>query len=489
MKKYLFYTGKSIIAAVLPCILSGCSVGPDYQPPKIEIPDISAESTRCDAEVKKFLSEKWWNIFGDSTLNALEEAALTKNSDIQIAIASIEAACAAAGVASADYFPSAALSGAGTSARTAKKGAEAENRVRNTSYNVAANISYEIDFWGKYRRGSEAAKADLMATHAAKEAVILTITSEVAKIYFTLRSLDAKLAIARRTLRTRESSLKMYKSRFESGYCTELDYLRILSEKESVKSAVLNLEASYAKTEHALSALIGASPKEMIVRKTDRTSSLEKLRVPSDIPSGLPSNLIERRPDVAEAEGHLIAANAKIGIAIAGHFPSFSLTGMYGFETQALKTLFNTGSDTNWYGLNIGFPLFNGGKTLSITDMAKAQHKQAFAKYGKIVSNAFHETLDALVVNRKSREIVRSRTSQMKALMRSYEIAKIQKESGLIGLIDLLDVERGLLASEMELVAALEWQLGAVVDLCKALGGGWTYSIGKITTARRSAKT
>ena len=489
MKKNLFYANKYVVAGML-LLVSGCSVGPDYKRPKMDLPAATATTTH-DAAVNKLLSEKWWMIFNDPTLDALEEMALKKSYNIQLAIASIEEACAAAGVASADFLPYIGLKGGGTSieAGGGKGGEKSDGKSdsRKAKYKVEAGISYEIDFWGKYRRANEAARANLMASHAAKEAVTLTITSEVAKIYFSLRSLTAKLAIARRTLKIREASLKVYKSRLSSGYSTELDYLRILSEVESLKSGVLSLEEWFAKTEHALSALIGASPNEMMTRRTASSFILEKLKVPSDIPSGLPSNLIERRPDVAQAEGQLIAANAQVGHLIADNFPSFSLTGAAGSETNLLKTLFDSGTGFNMYGLELGLAVFDGGRKSAQKQVAKARYKAALATYKNVVTTAFRETLDALVANRKNSQVVASKARQVNALKRSYEIAKIQKEGGLIGLIDLLDVERGLLASEMELAGALERQLTAVVDLCKALGGGWKYSTGEKKKEKLSA--
>lgn len=451
-------------------MLVGCSVGPDYEKPVLDMPTFT--DTKADKEVDRLLTEKWWSIFQDSTLNKLEETAIRNNTDIKRAIAAIEAACAAAGIAEADFVPSIGLGGAGNNVSQSEKTHPGVNGSLIT-YNIGANISYELDFWGKYRRANEAARAELLASHAAKAVILLTVTSEVAKTYFLLRALDAKLAIARRTFKSREESCSVYKSRFKNGYCTELDYLRVVSEMESVRSTVISLEASVATVENALSALIGASPREMISRKTSRASSLERLRIPTDIPSGLPSNLIERRPDVMQAEEQLIAANAAIGQAIAEHFPSFSLTGLFGFESKSLGTLFGTSGETCTYGANIMLPIFSGGKISSACKVAEAKYKMMLLAYEKCVQTAFKETLDALIVNRKNREIVISRTRQVNALKKSYFIAKTQKEAGLIGLIDLLDVERGLLSAEMDLTVALQDQLNAVVDLCKALGGGW----------------
>lgn len=456
--------------------LIGCSAGPDYITPKIDLPKSS--NTKIDSEITAFLLEKWWNIFRDPTLNKLEEEAVKNNADIKQAVANIYEAAAMAGVSVADFFPSIGLSGNGKKNHSSQNSPTYYKGIGMSTdmidYVTSTGMSYEIDFFGKYRRANEAARANLLSSRAAKESILLTITSEVAKTYFMLRALDAKLAIARRTLKTRQESYLVYKNRFESGYCTELDYLRMESEMASVKTVVLDLESSAEKIENALGVLIGASPKTLVARRTERSSSLESLRVPSNVPSGLPSNLLARRPDVAQSEGQLIAANAAIGQAAAAHFPSISLTGMFGFESKSLGTLFGGTPSEMWnFGGGVSLPIFMGGKLNAMSDAAKARYKKMLAAYEKSIQIAFKETLDSLISTRKNREIVASRTRQVNALRKSYQIAKTQKESGLIGMLDLLDVERGLLAAEMELAGALQNQLNAVVDLCKALGGGW----------------
>jgi multidrug efflux system outer membrane protein len=315
-----------------------------------------------------------------------------------------------------------------------------------------------------------------LSAKAAKEIVLLSVTAEVAKSYFQLRALDAKLAIVKRTLKTRQRTCDVYKSRFKNGYCTELDCLRVEAEKASVNTSLLDLESALSKVETAISILIGASPREMINRKTTADQAIEKLRIPSSIPNGIPSDILERRPDIMQAEGQLIAANAKIGAAKAAYFPSISLTGAFGFESKSLSRLFGSQSDMWNLGGGISLPIFTGGKIENLGNAAKANYRKMLAAYEKSIQTAFKETLDSLTANRKNREIVISRTRQVNALKKGYRIAKKQKESGLIGLLDLLDVERGLLSAEMELVGALQNRLNAVVDLCKALGGGWNIS-------------
>ncbi len=463
---------RNLLLTVTALMLAGCEVGPDYEQPKLDMPKLSDKE-----EMSIFKDQKWWSVFNVKTLNKLEEQALKHNADLKIAIANIDAAKAAAGIAQGDLLPQIAASGEGGKAYISSKGKNymtgLTTKRNSTDYLGTVGMSYELDFFGKYRRANEAARAQLLATRAAKEAVLLTITSQVAKNYFLIRALDAKLAIARRTLNTRKQTYNVYKSRFRSGYCTELDYLRIESEMASVKTTVLGLEEALAKAETSMSVLLGCSPRLFMDRKTSPDQAIERLKIPNKIPKGIPSDILSRRPDLLQAEGMLIAANAKIGEAKAAFFPSISLTGALGVESKTLGNLFTPGSDMWTFNGGINLPIFTGGKLSSMSDAAKANYRATLAAYEKTVQVAFKETLDALVSNRKSRQIVQSRTRQVNALKRSYNIAKKQKEAGLIGLIDLLDVERGLLACEMELTTALQDQLNAVVDLCKALGGGW----------------
>ncbi len=453
-------------------LLVGCTVGPDYVPPKVDMPKLSDKE-----EIEQFTKDKWWNVFGIETLNKLEEQALKNNADLKQAIANIDMAKAAAGISQSDMLPQIAINGEGTKSYISKNGKSfvpgMTAKRNSTDYLGTLGASYEIDFFGKYRKANEAARAELLSTRAAKDAILLSITAQVAKNYFLIRALDAKLSIANRTLLTRQQTYKMYKSRFESGYCTELDFLRIQSEMDSVKTTVISLEESLAKAETSMSVLLGCSPRMMMERKTSPEHAIEKLRIPNKIPKGIPSDILSRRPDLLQAEGMLIAANAKIGEAKAAFFPSISLTGAFGFESLKLGKLFNSGSDMWTFNSGISIPVFTGGRLSSMSASARANYRAALAYYEKTVQTAFKETLDALVENHKSRDIVISRTRQVNALKRSYDIAKKQKDAGLIGLIDLLDVERNLLSGEMELVTALQDQLDAVVDLCKALGGGW----------------
>jgi multidrug efflux system outer membrane protein len=462
-------------------IINGCAMGPDYRRPKLDLP---TTGKNCNNKINEFACAKWWMTFQDPTLDKLESIALKKNADIRQAIANLEEVMAAAGIAAGDLLPSIGIKADGSETRLSHKsmmgrlgqqaqGAQGSSFSGYESYTARSLATYEIDLFGKYRRAHEAARAILLASKAAKSTVTLTITAEVAKAYFAVRALDAKLAIARRTFKTRQESYEMYKSRLKNGYCTEFDCLRVEADMRSIGAMVMDLECALEKAETALSVLIGCSPREIVSRKTTRASSLESLRIPSNVPSGLPSNLLSRRPDVLQAEGLLMEANARIGVAELAHLPSISLTGMFGFESLSLKELFSHGSDTWNIGANISLPIFYGGKIMFASEAARAKYKRIRAAYEKTAQIAFKETLDGLTANRKTRDAVVSRTAQVNALRKGYLLARKQKEVGLIGLLDLLDVERGLLAAEMDLVGALQNQLNATVDLCKALGGGW----------------
>lgn len=464
------YTLKTITAALL--LVVGCDMGPDYVRPQIDLPNDNSENVT-------FIPENWWSIFDDAELDRLEKLALKNNADLKQAIANVEIAQAEAGVSFSNLLPSFTAGSTGNKSMVSTKSRSYMPVFikRNTiDYMATAQISYELDFFGKYRKLDEGARAMLLASRAAKECVRLSITTEIAKIYFLLRALDAKLEIATRTLQTREEVCTLYKNRSKNGYCTDIDYLRIESEIAGVKMVIIDLETAYAKAENAMSVLIGASPKQMIVRQTSKHTAIHRLKIPIRLPASISSSILTKRPDVIQAESTLIASNAKIGEVRAMFFPSISLTNAFGFESKSLADLFSNRSTLWNFSGNITTPIFTGGRLSAMDDMAKANYKKMLAAYEKTAQNAFRESLDAIIVNTKSKQATAARMNQVISLLRCYRIAKRQKDAGLIGLLDLLDVERNLLASEMEFVNSLQNQLNAAVDLCKAFGGGWDIS-------------
>ena len=327
--------------------------------------------------------------------------------------------------------------------------------------------------WGKYRRLSEAARAKLLASEAARDTVRLTLTADVANSYFTLRMLDAQQKILQRTLQAREENVRIYESRYKAGYSTEVDLRRVQANKDSVQAQLQQLNLQREQQETALAVLLGQSPREIIARNIPRGKTLTELNLVPDVPADLPSDLLERRPDVRSAEEQLVAANANIGAARAAYFPSISLTGTAGFASNALTDLFTGGAGVWNIAGNALAPIFEGGRIKAQNKKAEAQYREQLASYTKTVQTAFKEAYDALAANRINRDIFDSYSSQTAAMKRSYELTKKQESAGLIGVTDLLSVEETLLSAEMNLANSRANELSAVVNLCKALGGGW----------------
>ncbi len=447
-------------------LLGGCMLGPNYKQPEQDLPQgTSAENFSV------FTNAKWWEVFQDPVLNSLEAEALAHNQDLQAAIARVDQARADVGVATADQMPSITAA-----AESGREGSQAGSAQTQSTVNVSA--SYELDLWGKYRRASEAARAQLLSSEAARDTVLLTLTADVAKNYFTLSMLDAQLAIAQRTLAARQENVRIYTSRYKNGYCTEVDLKRVEANMASVQAQEQQLRLKIAQTETALSVLVGRSPREIAENEVPRGKTLAEITLIPDVPEGLPSDLLARRPDVRSAEGQLIAANANIGVARASYFPSIPLTAAAGYASSALDGLF-AGSSGVWnLGGQVLAPIFEGGKIRAQNEKAQARYRELLASYEKTVQGAFKEALDAIAANQINREIFDSYQQQTQAMQRSYELTKKQEDAGLIGVTDLLDVEENLLSAEMNLASARNDELAAVVNLSKALGGGWNVQEG-----------
>lgn len=453
-----------LLGAVL--LLAGCLMGPNYKQPELDLPTGQAADN-----FSIFTNAQWWTVFDDEVLNQLETEALAYNKDLQAAVARVDEARAAVGIATADQLPS--LSAAAQSGRAGSKAGSGESQ---STANVS--VSFELDLWGKYRRLSEAARAQLLASEAARDTVRLTLTADVAKNYFALRMLDAQLEIAQRTLKARQENVRIYTSRYKNGYSTEVDLKRVEANMASVQAQEQQLRLKISQTETALSVLVGKSPRQIAEGATPRGKKLAEITLIPNVPEGLPSDLLARRPDVRSAEGSLIAANANIGAARAAYFPSIPLTASAGYASGALNNLF-TGSSGVWaIGGQLLAPIFEGGKIRAQNKQAEAKYREMLATYEKTVQGAFKEALDALSANRINREIFESYNQQTVAMQRSYDLTKKQEDAGLIGVTDLLSVEENLLSAEMNLASARNDELAAVVNLSKALGGGWNVQDG-----------
>ena len=457
---------KSWLLLFFAAFLAGCALGPNYKRPQLDLP---AQSSEEDFSV--FQKYQWWEMFEEEDLNKLELQALQYNQDLRQAIARVDAARAGALSAVADQLPSIGLqAGSGRAGNYYGSG-----QSPSTGTVVAA---FELDLWGKYRRLSEAARAQLLATSTAKDTVLLSLTSQVATAYFTLRMLDAQLDITRQTLATRQESVRIYTSRYEAGVIAEVDLRRVEADMYTVAAQAKELELQIAQAETTLAVLIGQSPREMMESSRPRGGSLRDIPVPPQVPQGLPSSFLANRPDVRSAEGQLIAANARIGAARAAYFPDISLTGAAGYASSALDELFRSQNGIWAAAASVAQPIFSGGKIIAQNKAARAQYNEMLAAYGKAVQAAFKDALDALHANRINRETFDIRFKQTQALRRSYELTKKQEDAGLIGTMELLDVERNLLQAELSLAQARQAELVGLVNLAKALGGGWNEQCG-----------
>ena len=454
----------------------GCMLGPNYTKPESQLPAASQE------DFSIFTSAKWWEVFNDPVLNKMEEEALAYNKDLQVAIARVDEARANVGIATADQLPS--LNAAGETGRAGN--AQGSGQTQSTANAV---VSFELDLWGKYRRLSEAARAQLLSSEANRDTVRLALTADVARNYFSLLALDEQFAIASRTLEARKENVRIYESRYKNGYCTEVDLKRVQASMSSVEAQQRELKLKIAQTETALSVLLGRSPRAIAEEGVERGKDLSSITLVPEVPEGLPSDLLTRRPDVRQAEGQLIAANANIGAARAAYFPSIPLTASAGYASSALSDLFAGGSSGVWNLTGqVLAPIFEGGKIRAQNKAAEAQYRQMLATYEKTVQGAFKEALDALSANRINREVFDSYQQQTQAMQRSYDLTKKQEAAGLIGVTDLLDVESNLLSAEMSLSTARLNELNAVVTLCQALGGGWTETEGFAQTQPSASK-
>ena len=441
---------------------AGCMLGPNYKRPDNELPQ-GADASNYSV----FTQQNWWTMFGDAVLNEMEDTALKYNWDLKAAVARVDQARAAVAMAGANQLPS--VSAGASTGREGNAQGSKESLSR-----AGLNASFELDLWGKYRRMKESARAKLLATEAARDTVKLALTSEVAKQYFTMLMLDDQIEIAQRTLAARQENVRIYQSRYEAGYATEVDLRRMQANMSSVKAEEENLRLQLSKTETALAVLLGKSPRAMAEERTARGKKLNEVTLVPDVPADLPSDLLERRPDVMSAEENLIAANADIGVARTAYFPSISLTAAAGYASTALTSLVSGGAGVWSLAGAVSAPIFEGGKIKAENKQAEARYQEVLANYQKTVQLAFKEALDALNSNQMYRQIYDSYLAQTSDMRRSYELTKKQEDAGLIGVTDLLSVEETLLSAEMNLSTARKNELDAVVDLAKALGGGWT---------------
>jgi multidrug efflux system outer membrane protein len=466
------------VAMIVAVALSGCvSLAPKYERPATELP---ASWASPEGQRAASVDAQWWKIYGDPELDRLVDEALAHNAELAVAVARVDEARALLRRTRSDQFPTI---DAGLDAGRNKFSEVAPlpippgtPRVQD-SYRATLNVSYEIDLWGRLRDATKAARADLLATEAARETVRITLTADVAQGYFALRALDQQIAATQRSLATRSESLALQKVRYDNGLISEFEYRQREAEVAAARVTLPVLERQRAIQENALAVLLGKSPKaiyEDTVVKNSGAANEPTRRPPAlVVPAGLPSELLLRRPDLVEAEQRLIANNARIGVARSAYFPSLSLTGYRGSESTELSDLF-TGPAGIWgLAASLTAPIWAGGRIKSQVEAANARQRQVLALYQQAIQNAFRDVRDALVAQSKTREQFDAENERVSALRDTLRLATERYTSGVASQLDVLDAERNLLAAELNRADALRAQRAAIADLFKALGGGW----------------
>lgn len=451
-------------------ILDGCAVGPDYTRPTSALPAQYSEQAAPATAKDTAVNHEWWKGFKDPVLDDLVEKALRNNNDVQLAAARIEEADATMREAGAAFFPEIDLGGTGTRSRisttTATPLPSSAAIVRN-NFKLGLSTAFELDFWGKLRRASESARAQALATHYGKDTVELTLIGLVTDTYLALRALDAQLAVSESTLKGRDDSLKVSQNRLQSGLASQLDVQQATGAQATIVSQIASLQQQRALAQHQL-AFLTATP-GLQLQKGD----IRQLPIPPAPPVGLPSSILEARPDVRQAEAQLIAANAKIGVVKAALFPSISLTGNLGGESQELSDLFLAGSRIWTAGLSLNLPIFDAGKLSARVDQASAQQRQSLASYQKAIQTAFKEVNDALVTVRQTTAGEQAYETRMQAAQKSMVLADARYQSGYSPYLETLDAQRTLNDATLSFIQNRQARLSASVQLFKALGGGW----------------
>jgi len=467
---------KSFIAPLLAAVLlAGCVVGPNYSRPAIQTPNAFRAAPPGTASDPASLADlKWFEVFKDEKLQELERTALAQNYDVRDAAARVEAARANLGITRSNQFPNLDASADISTIRISRNGSTplpasfvpSQNRTFGGA--TLGLLSFELDIWGRLRRATEAARASLLGAEEKRKVVTTTLVSEVAAAYFSLRELDYELEISQRTLATRRESLDLIKNRQAGGVATLLDLRQAEQLVYTAAETIPILQQEIEQTENQISLLLGRNPGEVL-----RGRSLTEQEMPPDVPAGLPSALLERRPDIRATEQSLIAANAEIGVAKASYFPQISLTGFLGGQGTQLSSLFSGPSAVWNFTPQVTQPIFTAGRLKSNVQLSQALRESALIQYEKTIQTAFTEVSNALIAHQRVRESRVQQELLVAALQDRTQLAYVRYRGGVDTLLSALDSDRDLFQAELTLSKIRLNELDSVVQLYKALGGGW----------------
>ncbi|HVO11544.1 MAG TPA: efflux transporter outer membrane subunit [Vicinamibacteria bacterium] len=457
--------------------LAGCMVGPDYHRPRVEAPPLLPHQLAGAATGDE---SRWWQRFADPVLDGLVAEALAHNKTVKIAAANVDQAAAVLTQVRSPLFPQASAGASGTRQRGSERGAvPIPPTVPNpqTSYQLLAGASWEIDLWGRVRRLSEAARADLLATEEARRGVILSLVGAVANTYLQLRGLDEQLLIAQRSREAYAASVKLFELKFAHGMASGLNVAAARIQAETAAAAVPQIESQVAQTENALSILLGRDPGAI-----PRGRSIRELALPA-VPAGMPSELLERRPDIRQAEQNLIAMNARIGAAKARYFPSISLTGALGQASAELSHLFEGPARVWSFAGSLTAPLFTAGAISGQVRQAEAARTAALLGYQAAIQSAFADVDNALVAREKLAEQLSAQERLVQASAEFARLAQLQFDGGVAPYTTVLQAQQQLFPTELADAQLRALLLASSVNLYKAMGGGWLADAEAMTQA------
>jgi multidrug efflux system outer membrane protein len=483
------------LAAAVAALLSACgTIGPDFKAPKgIDTPayrhaDAAPQDAQLDRNAR--LPADWWTVFGDQTLNSLEQRALRDNPNVRAAAQRLVQAQAQLGVTRAGQLPavgvSAGISNARTSAETSQGLALGHRSIEGNNYSVGANFSWELDLWGRVRRVVEASDAQALAAQDDRDAVLLMLSSQVATAYWQLRGLDTELAILRNALATRRESEELIEARFNAGLSNELDVSRTRIERANAEADLHDAQRQRDTLEHGLAVLVGASPSAPLVAANQDPALQDKvLPQPPAIPVGLPASLLGQRPDLASSVATLKAFNAQIGVAEGAFYPALNLTGNYGYASENLRNLAQGSARQFSFGpLALSLPVFDAGRNRSNLKLAQARYDEAVANHEGRLLTALREVEDALsdVQQRQQQGEVQAQAQQ--AAARALQVAQARYERGVSTYLDVTDAQRSTLAADRAAAQIRTQRLLAAVSVARALGGGWSQGEALATIAK-----
>jgi outer membrane protein, multidrug efflux system len=457
-----------LIAVFSSALLFGCMVGPNYHRPAVQTPtafrDLS-ENPQLQAQAASYADLPWWQVFQDPQLQELIRTSLKQNYDLQVATERINAARAQVAITRSRLFPqvsgSADFSG----------GKDSNFQTKYNFGTLAADAAFQLDFFGQLRRATEESRALLLATQDARQTVILTLVSDVASNYFTVLQLDLQLQIAHETVKTQEDSVKLTKLRVDHGVATKLDVLQAQQTLDTANATIPDLERQIAQEENAISILLGNYPQSIT-----RGHSLIEQPLPPEVPPGVPSSLLERRPDIRTAEQLLVAANAQIGVAKAQFFPQISLTGAGGGafgRSSAFSSLMTTQLGIWSYGTQVSQPIFTGGALKGNLRQSESEHQQALIAYRQTIQRAFGDVSDALIGYQKLHQVRLRQEDTVVDLQESVRLSNMRYTGGTTTFLEVLDGQRSLYSAELTLAQARGNEYQSLVQLYRALGGGW----------------